>query len=318
MKKIALMFAFLLVFAGSYAEKVAKIHVVSSVSAKFMSLCMPGDLIVNSTTHILYVVDSLVGTQGTITSSLATAHISLFSGMTSVPGALGASIVPSVNNTYNLGSSSYKWKDLHLAGNVLIGGTLGVTGASALAAVSGTTGTFSSTFNATGVTTFGSTVGVTGTTTLTKALIHVAAGTADLLNVYNDKATAGDSGIVVNKLGYLGIGKNTATVPLDVVGASLFTGASHTTGVVTLDADIVGNALVRGTAAFVTTATRVAVAIAGGAAGDFYVITPVAPTASDRPVAGDMISVIAKTDSVIFQRQAGTTSGGAFNYIRIK
>ena len=40
-----------------------------------------------------------------------------------------ADFVPNVTTTYDLGTTSLKWEDLHLNGNALIGGTLGTTGA---------------------------------------------------------------------------------------------------------------------------------------------------------------------------------------------
>ena len=40
-----------------------------------------------------------------------------------------SAIYPKTTNTVDLGTSSLKYKDLHLAGNSLLGGTLGVTGA---------------------------------------------------------------------------------------------------------------------------------------------------------------------------------------------
>jgi len=39
-----------------------------------------------------------------------------------------ADFVPNTTTTYDLGTTSLKWEDLHLNGDALIGGTLGVTG----------------------------------------------------------------------------------------------------------------------------------------------------------------------------------------------
>ena len=44
-------------------------------------------------------------------------------------GRLGTSIIPTTNNTYSLGSSAFKFKDLSLAGDADIDGTLSVAGA---------------------------------------------------------------------------------------------------------------------------------------------------------------------------------------------
>lgn len=69
-------------------------------------------------------------------------------------------ITPETTNTVDIGSSSLKYKDIHLAGNALVGGTLGVTGNTTLsnASLSGT-------------------LGVTGLSTLAQA--DVNSGTID-------------------------------------------------------------------------------------------------------------------------------------------
>ena len=72
----------------------------------------------------------------------------------------GTSITPTVTNTVDIGSSSLKYKDIHLAGNALVGGTLGVTGNTTLS-------------NAT----LSGTLGVTGLSTLAQA--DVNSGTID-------------------------------------------------------------------------------------------------------------------------------------------
>jgi len=56
----------------------------------------------------------------------------------------GLKIVPETTNTIDIGSSTLKYKDLHLEGNALIGGTLGVTGLSTLASLNSTTSTLGS------------------------------------------------------------------------------------------------------------------------------------------------------------------------------
>lgn len=100
-------------------------------------------------------------------------------------------------------------------------------------------------------------------------------------------------------------------------GTSTFTGAT-TLGAVTMSSTVTGNVLFRDTAAFVTSATRRAKYIAGASATDFYVATVRGTNGSTRPVAGDVVSVVAKADSVILERQTGTTSGAIYNIIRIK
>ena len=56
----------------------------------------------------------------------------------------GLKIVPETTNTIDIGSSALQYKDLHLAGNALVGGTLGVTGLSTLASLNSTTSTLGS------------------------------------------------------------------------------------------------------------------------------------------------------------------------------
>jgi hypothetical protein len=85
-----------------------------------------------------------------------------------------------------------------------------------------------------------------------------------------------------------------------------------------VDGSISGSSSVRGSDAFSTTATRRAVYIAGATSSDYYVATPKSSDGLVLPVAGDLLSVYAKTDSLIVTRAAGTTSGLGFNYIRIK
>ena len=56
----------------------------------------------------------------------------------------GLKIVPETTNTIDIGSSTLQYKDIHLAGNALVGGTLGVTGLSTLASLNSTTSTLGS------------------------------------------------------------------------------------------------------------------------------------------------------------------------------
>jgi len=55
----------------------------------------------------------------------------------------GLKIVPETTNTIDIGSTSLKYKDLHLAGSALMGGTLGVTGTTTLGTLNGTTANIS-------------------------------------------------------------------------------------------------------------------------------------------------------------------------------
>ena len=88
-----------------------------------------GSLWINTTTKRIFICASA-------TSSAAEWH--------EIVANTGTSLTPSVTNTVDIGSSSLKYKDLHLAGNALIGGTLGVTGLSTLASLNSTTSTLGS------------------------------------------------------------------------------------------------------------------------------------------------------------------------------
>jgi len=83
---------------------------------------------------------------------------------------------PKTNNTVDLGSSSLKYKDLHMAGtaaiatNATVGGTLGVTGATTLA----------STLAVTGVTTLSGNLSANGNVTLGNADTDTVTVTADV------------------------------------------------------------------------------------------------------------------------------------------
>jgi hypothetical protein len=72
------------------------------------------------------------------------------------------------------------------------------------------------------------------------------------------------------------------------------------------------------TAAFTTTATRMAIYIPGCRENQIWDATPRKPHATLLPVAGDFIAVAPKWDSLVVKRAAGTTSGLKFNYFRIK
>lgn len=75
-------------------------------------------------------------------------------------GAMAAHFLPSVDATYDLGSSGLHWRSLYLSGNGTISGTLGVTGNT----------TLSGTLAVTGSTTLSGTLAVTLATTLSAAL----------------------------------------------------------------------------------------------------------------------------------------------------
>ena len=75
-------------------------------------------------------------------------------------GRVNTTILWTTDNLVDMGASgANRPRDFNLARNAAIGGTLGVTGASTLAALSATTGSFSSTLGVTGAATFGADAG---------------------------------------------------------------------------------------------------------------------------------------------------------------
>lgn len=94
--------------------------------------------------------------------------------------------------------------------------------------------------------------------------------------------------------------------------------AAHTDSIAALRAQL--NKFQSDSAAFVTTATRLAVYIPGTLPSDLFTATPRDLDAGDGsealPVAGDLIKCVAKADSAIFLRAAGTTSGLKFVWTR--
>jgi hypothetical protein len=88
-----------------------------------------GSLWINTTTKRIFICTSAA-------SSAAIWH--------EIVANTGTSITPETTNTVDIGSSSLKYKDFHLAGNALMGGTLGVAGLSTLASLNSTTSTLGS------------------------------------------------------------------------------------------------------------------------------------------------------------------------------
>lgn len=158
------------------------------------------------------VVPTYAGTLGANTavpvSAIATMH--------AAPGPIG-SVTPSTGAFTTLAASS----------NATVGGTLGVTGTSTIAALSATTGAFSSTLSVTGTSTiaalsatngtFSGTLGVTGTSTI--AALSATNGTFS--------GTLGVTGTTT--LGVINSGNLTITGTLGVSGASSFASGTFST-----------------------------------------------------------------------------------------
>lgn len=143
--------------------------------------------------------------------------------------------------------------------NVAIAGTLGVTGASTLAGVSATNGSFSGTLGVTGATTLSSTLGVTGATTL--AALNAQASTLDSLAVTNAATVGGTLGVTgastftgdisggnASLSGTLGVSGASTLASLGVTNNATVGGTLGVTGASTLaSAAITNNATVGGT-----------------------------------------------------------------------
>ena len=176
---------------------------------------------------------------------------------------------PKTNNTVDLGTTSLKYKDLHMAGtaaiatNATVGGTLGVTGATTLSDTLAVTGNQTNTGNLT----------VNGNTTLGNAASDTVTVTADvasnLIPSADDTYDLGASGsewkdAYIDGTAYI----DTGSIDTANVGTLAVSGSGTITGDLTVDGTI--NATVVGTvgqADTLTTARTITIAgITSGAA----------------------------------------------------
>ena len=125
-------------------------------------------------------------------------------------GAISGSIIPNANETYDLGSSTYKFRDLYLSGNTLTLGTLTISDSSGSLAVS--SGGSPASFSSAGI---------------------------------DDNATS--TAITIDSSGNVGINQNTPSAKLDVSGTIKLDGNFPTgtgnvaLGDTALDASLTGN-----------------------------------------------------------------------------
>ena len=156
-------------------------------------------------------------------------------------------LIPQVTNTYNLGSSSYRWKQLFantldvsgastLSGNTTVGGTLGVTNDFSVNTnkftVAATTGNtlVAGTLNVTGHTTFEgvTSTGATGTGNLVYSASPTFTGTLTAANITN-------SGLTLGRVTFAGLnGALTDSANLTFSSGTLTVGTSIIAGGVTI------------------------------------------------------------------------------------
>jgi hypothetical protein len=190
-------------------------------------------------------------------------------------GQVNTSIIPDANNTYDLGSTTLRWKDLYLSGNTLvlgnttlsdsanglvISGDIAAANLSASGSVSlGGATSLGSTLTVTGNATFSNTVTIAGATTINNTLASGNTSVTGTLSVTGgaNVATLGVAGAtaLANSLSTTGAvtfantlavtGATTLSNTVAVTGAATFSNTIAVTGVATFSA----NASVQGSLA---------------------------------------------------------------------
>ena len=199
-------------------------------------------------------------------------------------------ITPETTNTVDIGSSSLKYKDLHLAGNALVGGTLGVTGLSTLASLNSTTSTLGS------VTVGGSgnngsingvVIGSTNPTSIAGTTVSASSGfTGDLTGNVAGNVTASSGTSTFNNLAINGT--LTGNLTGGITGNVTATTGSSQFNDVTINGTLNMDAGTTGTITNLTTPTN-----PNDAATKGYVDTEVSNLVASAPAALDTLNELA-------------------------
>ena len=199
-------------------------------------------------------------------------------------------ITPETTNTVDIGSTAKKYKDLHLAGNALIGGTLGVTGLSTLASLNSTTSTLGS------VTVGGSgnngsingvVIGSTNPTSIAGTTVSASSGfTGDLTGNVSGNVTASSGTSTFNNVTINGTLQGNLTGGIS--GNVTATTGTSTFNDVTINGGLNMNA---GTSATITNLTTPV--NAGDAATKGYVDTEVSNLVASAPGTLDTLNELA-------------------------
>lgn len=203
----------------------------------------------------------------------------------------GVKIVPETTNTIDIGSSSLKYKDLHLAGNALVGGTLGVTGLSTLASLNSTTSTLGSVTIGAGGQNSGSMDGVVigGNTpqAISGTTVSAASGfTGDLTGDVAGNVTASSGTSTFNNLAINGT--LTGNLTGGITGNVTASTGSSTFNDVTINGTLNMDAGTTGTITNLTTPTN-----PNDAATKGYVDTEVSNLVASAPAALDTLNELA-------------------------
>jgi len=202
----------------------------------------------------------------------------------------GLKIVPETTNTIDIGSSSLKYKDIHLAGNALIGGTLGVTGLSTLASLNSTTSTLGSvTVGGTGNngSINGVVIGNTNASTIAGTTVSASSGfTGDLTGNVAGNVTASSGTSTFNNVAING--NLTGNLTGGITGNVTASSGSSTFNDVTINGTLNMDAGTTGTITNLTTPTN-----PNDAATKGYVDTEVSNLVASAPAALDTLNELA-------------------------